>query len=58
MDVVFLNKAELEATLERLRQSPKDNGVLEMIVKRPGENEREVVQERQLDLDIGLVDDT
>ena len=37
--------------------SPKNNGVLEMIVRRPGVNEREIVTSGLLDLDQGLVGD-
>ena len=39
---------ELEAGLEIISQSPKDNGVLEMIVCRPQTNEREVIEEGEL----------
>jgi MOSC domain-containing protein YiiM len=49
--------AELEAGLGEIRNSPKDNGVLEMIVRRPVEGEREVLQEGELDLTEGLVGD-
>src|SRR3954462_4232273 len=49
---------ELEAGLERVRQSPGDGGTLELIVRRPKENEREVLDEGSLDLAVGLVGDT
>ena len=52
-----LTKEELEAGLEHIRQSPKDHGILELIVRRPKENEREVLEEGQLDLDEGLIGD-
>ena len=45
-----LTTEELEAGLENIRQSPKDNGVLEMIVRRPRTEEREVLTEGRLDL--------
>ena len=50
-------QAELEAELDNLRAAPKDSGKLEMIVCRPGEDQREVLAEGQLDLDQGLVGD-
>jgi len=54
---VPLTKEELEAGLDHIRKSPKDNGVLELIVRRPKENEREILEEGQLDLKQGLVGD-
>ena len=52
-----LTKDELEAGLDHIRQSPKDNGVLQLIVRRPGIAAREVLEEAQLDLTEGLVGD-
>ncbi len=49
--------AELEAGLDAIRHSPKDAGVLELIVRRPQTNVREVLQEGQLDAAVGLVGD-
>ena len=48
---------ELEAGLDLVRQSPPTAGALEMIVRRPAENEREVIERGELDLVIGLVGD-
>lgn len=48
---------ELEKGLDEIRQSPKDEGVLHLIVRRPEENEREVLEEGELDLELGLVGD-
>lgn len=53
-----LTTAELEAGLDAIRQSPKDEGVLEMIVRRPRVDEREVLQEGELDVDDGLAGDS
>jgi MOSC domain-containing protein YiiM len=53
-----LNLEELEAGLEHIRQAPKDNGELQLIVARPKENERKILEEGQLDLEIGLVGDS
>jgi MOSC domain-containing protein YiiM len=49
---------ELEAGLETIAQSPKDRGVVEMIVRRPQVGVREVLTEGQLDLVEGLVGDS
>lgn len=49
--------AELEAGLDKIHQSPKTEGLLEMIVRRPRTNEREVLNEGELDLNEGLVGD-
>ena len=50
--------SELEARLDEVIQSPKDHGVLEMIVRRPAVGAREILEEGQLDLADGLVGDT
>ncbi len=57
INIRYLTTGELEAGLENIRQSPKDQGVLEMIVRRPQENERETLVEGHLDLVLGLVGD-
>ena len=49
--------AELEAGLEHIRQSPKDGGTVEMIVRRPQVNEREILAVARLDPRDGLVGD-
>jgi hypothetical protein len=56
-EISHLKMEELEAGLENIRQSPKDPGVLEMIVRRPRDDEREVLEEAQLDLTLGLMGD-
>ena len=48
---------ELEAGLENILRSPKDNGVLDMIVRRPQVEEREVLTEGRLDMVKGLEGD-
>jgi hypothetical protein len=50
--------AELEAGLDEIRQSPKDQGVLRLIVRRPEIDKREVVAAGRLDPVEGLVGDT
>jgi MOSC domain-containing protein YiiM len=52
-----LTMAELEAGLAEIRRAPKEEGVLEMIVRRPRTEEREIVEEGELDLVEGLAGD-
>lgn len=52
-----LSKEELEAGLEEIRRSPRDGGTLEMIVRRPDENEREELVEGELSAELGLIGD-
>lgn len=56
-EVKHLTREELEAGLAEIRQSPKDEGTLEMIVRRPRTGEREVLAEGELDLTAGLAGD-
>src|SRR5438045_7828267 len=53
----YLTMDELEAGLEKIRQSPRDEGILKLIVRRPQTNEREVLQEGALTVAEGLVGD-
>jgi len=48
---------ELAAGLDEITQAPSDNGVLEMIVRRPAVGQREVIEQGQLDPAEGLVGD-
>ena len=52
-----LTTEELEAGLDEIRRSPKDEGVLELIVRRPSAGEREILPEGELDVAAGLVGD-
>jgi hypothetical protein len=52
-----LTPDELEAGLDEIRLSPKNNGVLEMIVCRPGVERRRVLEEGSLDVAEGLAGD-
>jgi MOSC domain-containing protein YiiM len=49
---------ELDAFLAELRAAPADAGSLELVVRRPDVDEREVLDEAVLSLDEGLVGDT
>lgn len=48
---------ELDAALPEIRRAPKDDGVVALIVRRPAEGEREVVDVGELDTRFGLVGD-
>jgi len=56
-DVKHRTMTELEAGLDQICQSPTDEGVLDLIVRRPRTGEREVLGEGQLDLVAGLLGD-
>lgn len=56
--VKHLTTAELEAGLEDILRSPKDAGRLELIVRRPRVDEREVLEEAELHPSDGLVGDS
>lgn len=58
MSVRHLTTEELHRGLDEIRRSPKTEGRLEMIVRRPAVGAREVLPEGQLDLAVGLVGDT
>ena len=53
-----LDTAELQAGLDHIRESPPDNGVVELIVRRPAVDEREVLAVGTLDMAAGLSGDT
>lgn len=50
--------SELETGLDHVRNAPRTVGTLELIVRRPAVDEREVLEEGALDLEVGLVGDT
>ena len=52
-----LTTEEIETGLDEIINSSKDNGVLKLIVCRPKEDEREVLEIGELDLNKGLVGD-
>ncbi len=56
-DVEHLDIAALENGLAAIRRAPRDSGTVELIVRRPTPEEREVVEEAQLDPNTGLVGD-
>lgn len=54
---MHLTREELEQGLPEIRNSPSDGGTLEMIVRRPAEDEREELETGELSLALGLVGD-
>lgn len=48
---------ELEVGLDEIRRSPAAEGTIELLVCRPAENERAVLEEATLDVNEGLVGD-
>ncbi|HEY5401998.1 MAG TPA: hypothetical protein VIK24_03980, partial [Pyrinomonadaceae bacterium] len=53
-----LSMQQLESGLDHIRQSPKDEGLLHLIVRRPEVNARELLEEAELNPIVGLVGDT
>jgi hypothetical protein len=49
--------SELEAGIDTVRQAPRDGGTVELIVRRPAEGEREVLEQAELDTVEGMVGD-
>jgi hypothetical protein len=58
VSVRHLTRAELDAGLDEIRNSPKDNGVVELIVSRPQPGARVLLDEGQLDPGVGLINDS
>jgi hypothetical protein len=55
--VEHLDRAALDAGVDHIREAPKDNGRVALIVRRPGVEAREVLSEAVLDTSDGLVGD-
>lgn len=52
-----MEAASVESGIENIRRSPADGGTVELIVRRPSEEQREVLAEAELDPAEGLVGD-
>ena len=57
-EIKHLSTLDLEAGLEKIIDSPKGQSVLDLIVSRPEEDAREVMELADLDVAVGLVGDT
>lgn len=53
----YRSAAELEAGLDHVRQSPGGGGKLELVVRRPAEGDREVLDAAELDTEVGVIGD-
>ncbi|MGH9928687.1 MAG: MOSC domain-containing protein [Pyrinomonadaceae bacterium] len=56
-EIKHLTMDELDAGLADIRQAPRDEGVLQLIVRRPQIDAREILEEAELHLEEGLVGD-
>jgi len=56
--VKHLTRQELEAALDHLREAPKNDGLLHLIVRRPDVDQREVLEQAELDPVKGLIGDS
>jgi MOSC domain-containing protein len=56
--VHHVTAADIERALDHIRGAPADNGVVTLIVRRPAENEREILTIGELSATEGLVGDT
>ena len=57
-EIKHLSTPDLEAGLDHIINSPKNQSVLDMIVSRPEEDAREVMELADLNVNVGLVGDT
>ena len=55
---VQLDSAALDAGLAEIQDSPKDHGTLDLVVRRPAVDEREILDVAELSFDEGVVGDT
>jgi hypothetical protein len=58
MTITHMTRAQLEAGLDHIRQAPKASGALELIVRRPSLDAREVLEAGELVSGEGLSGDT
>ena len=52
-----LTRPELDAGIDHIQESPNDGGRLEMLVRRPSTDAREILDSGVLDMELGLVGD-
>ena len=56
-EIRHLTLEELKAGLPHILEAPKNEGRLELLIRRPDMGEREVLDEAELDLELGLIGD-
>jgi len=54
----YRSPEELLAGVDRVRESPRDQGVVELVVARPAKYDRRILDTATLDLELGVVGDT
>jgi hypothetical protein len=54
----FVSTKELESKLAYILESPKEEGILKMIVRRPDIDQREVIEQGELSISDGLIGDS
>jgi MOSC domain-containing protein YiiM len=54
----YRSPEELLAGVDRVRESPRDQGVVELVVVRPAKYDRRILDTATLDLELGIVGDT
>ena len=54
----YRSPEELLAGVDRVRESPRDQGVVELVVVRPAKYDRRILDTATLDLELGVVGDT
>src|SRR5918996_5170102 len=57
MSASHASREQLEEGLDHVRGAPADAGTLDLIARRPAEEERELLDSGELDLRLGLVGD-
>jgi MOSC domain-containing protein YiiM len=58
MNGMAVTAEQLGSGLEHVRAAPRDEGLLELIARRPAVDAREVLEEADLDVELGLVGDS
>jgi MOSC domain-containing protein YiiM len=58
MNVMVVSAEQLDVGLDHVRAAPADEGTLELIASRPVVDERRVLDEAELDVEVGLVGDS
>jgi len=55
--MAYQSAEQLEAGMARVHQAPGDEGVVRLVVRRPGRGQREILEEGQLEIEQGLIGD-
>ena len=55
--MAYQTAEQLEAGMTRVYETPRDEGAVRLVVRRPGRGQREILSQGQLDTEQGLVGD-